>query len=135
MAATLTPLPVVGEPVPKGSINGNGRVLTVLGVRRPVPPPSKNDAAKAGYELLEVAIRVDNRVAVPFNVTAGNFKAQLVDLVLYERASTAAPDDLKTIGLPPGRSVAGKLFFEVPIGLPHTALIWSSAGTWEIDIR
>lgn len=135
IGATPPPAAVAGEAAPAGSVNANGRVLTVVGVRRPVPPPSRSDVAKAGYELLEISVRVDNTTTLPFSVSASNFKVQVVDLVLYDRASTAAPDDLKTVSLLPGRSMAGKLFFEVPVGLPHTTLVWTSAGPWEVDIR
>lgn len=109
--------------------------VTVLSVHRPVSPPSKYETPKPGNEFLVITLRLDNMTTDVMSSNQLNFRVQLTNLVVYDSTIVSAADTLKCCQIAPGASVVGSIFFEVPIGVSQTTLIWDVSPPQQVDIR
>jgi hypothetical protein len=113
LVATPTPYPVL-----HGPMEFNGQRVSILDIKRPVGMPPK-----PGLETVGISLRLDNPTTTPMRTNPLQFVAQGSDLVIYE-AMGHGPNELHCCEAPAGLSVAGTIYFQMPIGVAHQKLIW-----------
>jgi hypothetical protein len=113
-----------------------GDTLTLHSYKAPVPPPTRYDKPKAGYEFLvldvEVCASSDSEGLEDINPL--DFVLQMPDNTRLKPEELDAERELEYTDLLPDDPVRGLLYFQTPKGEKPKAVIFSQMGVSAVDM-
>ena len=113
-----------------------GDTLTLHSYKAPVPPPTRYDKPKAGYEFLvldvEVCASSDSEGLEDINPL--DFVLQMPDNTRLKPEELAAERELEYTALLPDDPVRGLLYFQTPKGEKPKAVIFSQMGVSGVNM-